>query len=222
MKTQKSNRFAPLAIATFAGSLVLGAVATTLIPTDNPLQGEAHAAWISTSQTVAEQVMEADAVVRVQVLDQASPRHLWHPTPEGAKGGTFAFTDTQVEILEVYRGKVNVGDRVDLMQTGGDLVTLTGETSRMELAEDPLYTLGSEMVLFLVDISDDPVHGQKRALFRTVNPAGRYDVFGGLVSQRAWGSQNRGGQNRAVQSDLGTLEAEIQQAVRSRSQFESF
>ncbi len=218
MKTQNSIRFTKLAIGTFAGSLIVGAIATaTLIPTDNPLQGEAHAAWISTSQTVTEQVMEADAVVRVQVLDQAQPRHLWHPTPAGAKRGTFAFTDTEVEILEVYSGKVDVGERIQVMQTGGDLVTVTGETSRMELAEDPLYTLGSEMVLFLVDISDDPVHGQKRPLFRTINPAGRYDIFGGLVSKRAWGSQSR-----ASQSDLGTLEAEIQQAVRSRSQFESF
>ena len=218
MKTQKSTRFTQLAIGTFAGSLIVGAIATaTLMPTENLLQGEAHAAWISTSQTVAEQVMEADAVVRVQVLGQSQPRHLWHPTPEGAKGGTFAFTDTEVEVLEVYRGKVDVGDRVEVMQTGGDLITLTGETSRMELAEDPLYTLGSEMVLFLVDISDDPIHGQKRSLFRTVNPAGRYDVFGGLVSQRAWGAQSR-----AIQSDLGTLEAEIQQAVRNRAQLESF
>ncbi|MEM7585495.1 MAG: hypothetical protein AAF560_19045 [Acidobacteriota bacterium] len=218
MKHKDSTRFARLALGTFASSLVVGAIATaTLLPAENPLGGEAHASWISTSQTIAEQVMEADAVVRVQVLGQAAPRLLWHPTPEGAKSGTFAFTDSAVEVLEVYNGRLEVGDRAEVMQTGGDLLTLEGGVSRMELAEDPLYAVGSELVLFLVDISDDPVHGRKGSLFRTTNPAGRYDVFGGLVSQKAFGDLTR-----KAETDLGALEAEIELAIRSRDQLEAF
>ena len=218
MKNQKQISFAKLAMGTFAGSLVVGAIAAvTLFPVDQPLGGDAHAAWVSTADSVADLVMEADAVVRVQTLDRSQTRHLWHPAPAGAKRGTFAFTDTEVEVLEVYRGEAQVGDRLMVMQTGGDLVTRSGETSRMELAEDPIYGHGSEMVLFLVDISNDRIHSRGRSLFRTVNPAGRYEVLGGLVGRRAWGDRTE-----ALETDLGTLEAEIHQAVQNRQQIESF
>jgi len=49
---------------------------------------------------------------------------------------------------------------------------------RLSVKDDPLYVVGEESVLFLVDISDDPIHAQGRTLYRTINPAGRYAVQG--------------------------------------------
>lgn len=219
MKNQ--TRFVLAAASTFAASLALGALAmSSLTAPETTLPAPEHegasASWISDAETVAEQVMEADLVVRVQTLQQAEPRHLWHPTPAGAKPGTFAFTDTQVEVLEVYRGNAEIGDRLWVMQTGGDLVTREGKIARLEIAEDPIYRLGDEMVLFLVDISGDSVHAADRELFRTINPASRYHVEGGLVDQVPFGRHHK-----ARSLDLASLEAQIDAAVAQREALEA-
>ncbi len=212
---KKTKGFVGLAAGTFAVSLVAGAFAfsaTQLKPAHSEDVG-AHAAWISSAETVAEQALEADVMVRVQAIEQAAPRHLWHPVPAGTKrvngNGTFAFTDTLVEVLEVYNGDVQVGDRLWVLQTGADLMTHQGKVSRMELAEDPLYEKGDEMVLFLVNISSDPVHAGDRELYRTVNPAGRYQVQGGLAARL-------GEAEKVAFLELGALEEEIRSAVAER------
>lgn len=218
MLKEKKLSFAKIAMGTFGAALVVGAITVMAIsPTNSVLKGEAHAAWTSNAQTVAQQVMESDVVVRVQVLGQSDSRHLWHPTPEGAKPGRFVFTDSEVEVLEVYRGDVNVGDRLSVMQTGGDLVTRGGKLSRLELREDPIYQLGSEMVLFLVDISGDSVHAPNRDLYRTVNPLGRYEIEGGLAGNYGFGDHTK-----ARETDLVSLETEIREAVIARSLIEEF
>lgn len=216
-----SNKaFFGLAAGTFAVSLVIGSFAHSALDARSvePAHGGAHASWVSNAETVAEQVLEADLVVRVQAVDRAEARHLWHPLPAGVERvddkGTFAFTDTEVEVLEVYRGGATVGERLWVMQTGADLTTTNGKLARLELAEDPLYGVGDEMVLFLVDISDDSVHAADRELYRTVNPAGRYQVEGSLatrVGPRAAEKAVRG---------LGELESEIAAAVEMRAQLE--
>lgn len=221
MFQDNSKSFIALATGLFAVSLAVGAF---VLPTSSahlaPEPEGAHASWVSQARTVDQQVLEADMVVRVQVVDRAPARHLWHPTPDGvmhASGqGTFAFTDTQVEVLEVYAGKTRVGDRLWIMQTGADLVTTEGLVSRMELAEDPLYEQGDEMVLFLVDISGDPVHAAGRQLARTVNPAGRYQVDGGLVGQFAMSND----QEKVAILDLASLEGQIRTAVETRLDME--
>ena len=218
-------KFVALATATFAASALLGGLAfSSLTTVDGLPTGDhtgAHAAWVSTARTVTEQVMEADLVVRVQAIERKAPRHLWNPMPEGAERvggkGTFAFTDTEMEILEVYRGDRQVGDRIDVMQTGGELTTRQGETSLLELAEDPLYLPGDEMVLFLVDISGDNVHAKGGSLFRTVNPAGRYQVEGGLVAQIP---SEVPGAFAVENGDLADLEAEIRTAGAERAELE--
>ena len=221
MKLKTEKGFVGLAAGTFALSLTAGALAFSAFqpaPFSNVEYG-AHAAWVSQAETVAEQVFEADLVARVQAVDRAEARHLWHPMPEGVQKvdgrGTFAFTDTQVEVLEVYQGKAEVGDRLWVMQTGADLRTHEGKTARLEAAEDPLYERGDEMVLFLIDISGDSVHAPNRELFRTVNPAGRYLVEGGLVGRIAPHEHAK-----AQILDLGALEDEIRVAVAERAALE--
>ena len=217
---KKLKGFVGLAAGTFAASLVVGAFAySTLQPEPQLADGHdgAHASWVSPAESISEQAREADLMVRVQVVDRSEPRHLWHPIPTGMSRvngrGTFAFTDTQVEVLEVYHGDAQVGDRLWVLQTGGDLITREGKVSRLELAEDPLYEMGDEMVLFLVNISGDPVHAADRELYRTVNPAGRYQVDGGLAA--------RGDQlEKANFLALDTLERELRQALKARAAVE--
>lgn len=225
MIDKKLNGFVGLAAGTFVLSLVAGVLAAPVFfdaPSTDASHVEhagAHASWISNAETVAQQVMEADLVVRVQAVDRAPARHLWHPMPEGVERvngqGTFAFTDTQVELLEVYRGDAQVGDRLWIMQTGADLLTREGKLARLELAEDPLYRIGDEMVLFLVDISGDEVHAADRALYRTVNPSGRFQVEGGLVSRADARAAEKG-----AGLDLASLEGEIRDAITAREKFD--
>ncbi len=221
-----SKSFVGLAAGTFLASLAVGAwVSSSVIPSsvenvtlDADAVG-AHASWVSSAESVSEQVLEADLVVRVQSLDRAEPRHLWHPMPAGVSRidgqGTFAFTDTEVEVLEVLNGDAKVGDRLWVMQTGADLQTRDGKIARLELSEDPLYQLGDEMVLFLVDISGDKVHAADRQLYRTVNPAGRYQVEGGLVGRLAPGDHAK------VQTlELASLREEVRIAAADRAELE--
>ncbi|MCG8455769.1 MAG: hypothetical protein MI919_05765 [Holophagales bacterium] len=225
---KKENRVGFLALlgGTFVITAAVGALAVTVYSGSTapalPAADDtgAHASWVSGAETVAEQVAEADVVVRVQAVDRAAPRHLWSPRPAGveriAGRSTFAFSDTEVEVLEVYRGDVGPGDRLWVMQTGGDLPLRGGGTSRLEIAEDPLYELGSEMVLFLIDISGDPVHAPSRQLFRTVNPNGRYHLEGGLASRLTLGDTAR----MPAETELTALEAEIRAAAAARAALE--
>lgn len=217
-----SNRFKPsfltLAIIAFTASLATGAlVMNSLQATPEPLSTEgAHASWVSEAESVSQLAQEADLIVRVQVIQNGEPRYLWSPTPAGAerKDGrsTFVFTDTEVEVLEVYGGSARVGDRLWALQTGGDLVTRSGEISRLELREDPIYAPGEEMVLFLVDISGDRVHAKGRNLYRAVNPNGRFQLEGTLASRSLLGESSKARQELT----LGALEDAIGSAIAER------
>ncbi len=211
MKLKAQLRFVTLATFAFVAAAVVGGLVVTASQPATE-SGGVHAAWISTAETIAEQTQQADLVARVQVIGRAEPRFLWSPTPDGAERtdgqSTFAFTDSEVEILEVYSGKAEIGDRLWTLQTGGDLLTKSGELARLEIAEDPLYKAGEEMILFLVDISDDPVHAGGRSLYRTVNPAGRFLVEGGLASRVLLTHPTKS----AEQLDLATLEQQISSA----------
>jgi len=216
MITKSKTGFAFVAAASFVASLAVGAFVVTAIqtPAEAPEHQGAHAAWVSTAESVPELAQEADLIVRVQALRHGDPRYLWSPAPAGAEiadgRSTFVFTDTEVEILEVYGGKARVGDRLWVLQTGGELVNRSGDSTRLELAEDPLYRSGDEMVLFLINISNDPVHAQGRALYRAVNPNGRFQVEGSLVSRSLLGDPSKSRQ----QLDLGALEDAIHTAGR--------
>ena len=145
-----------------------------------------HTSWTSDALTVGRQLLESDLVVRVQVVDQAETevllalprdRALQRSIREtGRRMPEIPFTRSQVEILEVYSGNFRVGDRIELLQTGG---IVNGEL--VQVADDPLYQLGGEHVLFLKDITGDAVHASGAGLFRTVNPASRYDLLGDQV-----------------------------------------
>ncbi|MGB9879824.1 MAG: hypothetical protein ACPLRM_03590 [Anaerolineae bacterium] len=136
-----------------------------------PTPVSAPALWASSASTIAELVAEADLVIRARVIKDPEPRVVSFPGPIVAEDGTVigegvdkvTFFDTEMEVIEIYKGPTM--KIITVMQTGG-------------IEGDPPYLKNEEAILFLVDISDDPIHAQGRALYRIVNPAGRYTIKG--------------------------------------------
>lgn len=90
------------------------------------------------------------------------------------------FTDSEILVLEVY--KLSAEQHITVMQTGGSLPAKDGDPAmNLVTLDDPQFVQGSEYILYLKDITDDPVHGQGRRLYGMVNPAGRYDIRGTTV-----------------------------------------
>lgn len=167
----------------------------------------AHVQWASAANSVAEQVREADTIVRVRVEALSEPRIIENDLGVGPDGEArierTPFTDVQMSVLEVYKGEV--GGLITVMQTGGILPeTAQHEAYRTEIGSDRLYEVGTEHVLFLDDISGDRLHAPDRALYRTVNPAGRYRIDGPRVS-----STPEFGRLEQRPTQLGTLVSEI-------------
>ena len=151
----------------------------------NPDVGGGSVQGNSSAHSVAEQVAEADAIVRVKV-DKAHPsRALVISLPPGTrreelKADVIPFTDSGVRVEDVYKGSVTRGANVTIMQTGGMLTATDQYTAQnVKLADDPLFVKGGDHILFLKSITGDPLHAPNRGLFRrVVNPAARYDVHG--------------------------------------------
>ncbi|MEN4011522.1 MAG: hypothetical protein AB1453_02570 [Chloroflexota bacterium] len=159
----------------------LGSAEDSSIISMAPTPVSAPALWASSASTIAELVAEADLVIRARVIQDPEPRVVSFHGPIVAEDGTVIgegvdkviFSDTEVEVVEIYKGSTRT--IITVMQTGG-IVGDTGQ--RFSLGGDPLYLKNEEVILFLVDISDDPIHAQGRTLYRIVNPAGRYTIKG--------------------------------------------
>jgi hypothetical protein len=153
--------------------------------TSSPIH--AHANWSSSAATVAEVTAEADVIVHVRVSTVHPPRTLEHvlqPDSRGTGGepivDVMPFTDTDMQVLKVYKGSVQ--PVLTVVQTGG-AVPATDRHAAIDLKIEgnPLFVVGSEHILFLKNISGDRVHGKDREVYRIVNPAGRYEVQGNNV-----------------------------------------
>lgn len=183
-------------IAFIVGALLIGIVVVAALawhPTSGgdtraPLTNASSAEWISKAVTVEELMAEADLVVRVRVARSPVTRIVRNQMPIWENGkivdsklDEMPFSDTVMDVVQVYAGKSPA--KITVMQTGG--VNPANPGSEMSIIDDPLYQVGEEYILFLVDISNDPVQAPGRELYRTVNPAGRYKVAQGRVSSYA-------------------------------------
>jgi hypothetical protein len=147
-----------------------------------------QANWASSAVTVAEQTAEADLVAHVRV-DKVHPsrklEQVLQPDSRGTGGAPIVdvmpFTDTEMQVLKVYKGSVKPS--ITVMQTGGAVPATDRHAAvNLEVEGNPLFVEGSEHILFLKDISGDRVHGKDREIYRIVNPAGRYTVQGNDVA----------------------------------------
>ncbi len=169
--------------------------------------------WTSDAITIEELVSESDLVVLVRVSGSPVTRvvPIYPLDQQGNRIESAAFpvlfSDTTFDVLKTYLG--TSVQTVTVMQTGGYDPTVSKGVE--EMSDDPLYKIGEEYILFLVNISGDPIHAPDRDLYIIVNTFGRYRLTGGHVSTY--------GQNplRSVQLPMKfiDLETQIEQAKQS-------
>ena len=151
-----------------------------------PVQVKAHAQWSSSAGTVAQQMEEADAVVRAHVKRLLKPRIFETPLTGQLdrrfprKFDVVVFTEALLQVDKVFHGEVP--NLIRVVQTGG-LVPENDHHSalRVEMYDDPLLVRGGEYILFLKEISGDPKLAPNGRAYRIVNSAGRYDISGNKV-----------------------------------------
>ena len=157
----------------------------------NPVQGFT-AMWVSQAVNVDEVSKEANLIVRVRVVKSPEPRIIRETLPQvevvngvtrvvGEEVSEAVFSDTMFEVIETYAGKSD--PQIMVVQTGGP--NPQNPENITQMMDDPLYQLGEEYVLFLVDISGDSVQAPDRTLYRIVSPSGRYKIENDTVQSYA-------------------------------------
>ena len=171
------------------------------------------ASWVSTAETVSELALESDIIVRARVSGAPVTRVLRRELSvfdenNNIVGSTIyeaLFSDTTFEITKTYLGEPLLS--IVVMQTGG----FDPAKNRVEeVIDDPLYKIGEEYVLFLVDISGDRVQAPDRELYVIVHPFGRYEIKGESVSSFG---QNPTMDTFSVAPNISDLESQIEKAI---------
>ena len=181
---------------------------------DRVAQGSS-AMWVSSAESVDEVTKEADLIVRARVVRSPESRVLRETLPlvevsngksivVGEEVSESVFSDTMFEVVQTYTGKST--SEIMVMQTGGP--NPQNPENITQMMDDPLYQLGEEYVLFLVDISGDSVQAPDRTLYRVVNPSGRYQLKAGAVE--AYGEKTDTASRQPT--TLVDLEAQIMSA----------
>lgn len=145
-----------------------------------------NAIWVSNAKTVDELITESDLIVMVRTASNPVTRtidHEYYVFDEnniitGTQTSKTMFSDTIFEIIKTYYGKRS--QFITVVQTGGYDPNLSNKIE--EVADDPLYKKGEIYVLFLVDISGDPIQAPNKELYRIINPFARYRISGEQAS----------------------------------------
>lgn len=190
------------------------ALPTETNPKILPSNASSSASWISNAMDIDQLVLEADLVVRARVVEPPITRVIRNELPVWDEDGNIVgsaisevlFSDTVFEVLETYMGESSL--KITIMQTGGFDPNISSGVE--EIADDPLYKVGEEYILFLINISGDPVHAPDRELYRIVNPFGRYRVD--IDNERVF-SYGQPMNSVQLPADITELEAQIMQAA---------
>lgn len=156
-------------------------------------------------------VREADLIAEVSIAGIKETRNV---------GGS-PYTDYNADISRVIKGPAGFADRsIILIQSGG---TLQGKT--MVMKENGLFDIGAKLLLFMRDMSNNPVQSpnhEKR--FMTIMPGGRFQIKadGKLdtpTTQLAVADHYRGRDKseleRDIQTKMPTLSDYLQSAVQA-------
>ncbi len=199
-----------------AGSRIIRGTGTLV---SGPQGAVAQAIWVDQGATVAEMAAQADLIVRVRVLSSET-RELRSTLPQYEEDAetitryveeVMSFTDSQMQVLEVYKGSAE--DTITVMQTGGLPGAVAADATPFSLFGDPIFIVGSEHILFLVDITNDGVHSTGRNLYRTMNPFGRYEIKDGVLITPADVLAGREAIPPGLPTTLDELVEQIKQAV---------
>ena len=152
-----------------------------------PAEVKAHVQWASGAGTVGQQFEEADIIIRGHVLKLFPPKVFEKALPGHEDDRRFppkfdvlAFTEALVKVDKVYLG--DVPGTIRVIQTGGEVAENDNHGDlRIEVGDDPLLEEGKEYVLFLQEVTGDPVLAPNHVVYRIVNSAGRYDIDGDKV-----------------------------------------
>lgn len=153
----------------------------------SPIEYVGHGSEVEEATNVGEQARRADLIVRVlvvslenRVLSAKLPMYAEDAkTILGYRESRTPFTDSTMEVLETFKGDSEPSIKV--LQTGGRLDSQSQPAGRPQIfrvGSDPIFQVGQEHILFLVDISGDGVHSVDRPLYRVVNSLGRYEILG--------------------------------------------
>ena len=126
--------------------------------------------WESSALSIPELARAADAIVRARVVEAPASRTITQELPMVDEQGTpvatvtdsMLFSDTLFEVVNSYSGTLPA--QIYVMQIGG---TSPDGSVLNEFPDDPLYRVGDEYILFMVDISGDKVQAPDRELYRT-------------------------------------------------------
>lgn len=212
-------------LALFAAAVVIAAavffwnITRSQVATTETTHTRSVAVWASSAVGVNEVIKEANLVVRARVISEPAPRvirsdlpmiefHNGAPVEVGTRTQEAVFSDTRFEVIKAYVGQAPT--EITVMQTGGPQPD--NPSNIEEFSDDPLYKVGEEYILFLVDISGDAVQAPDRALYRIVNPSGRYAIRGDTVMSYSDISDQRKQANN-VPTSLEKLEAQIARSV---------
>ncbi|WKZ36958.1 MAG: hypothetical protein QY332_03345 [Anaerolineales bacterium] len=190
------------------------ALPTETNPANLPSNDYSVATWVSNAMSVDQVVLESDLVVKARVSEAPVSRVVRAELPVWDENGNIVgsaidemvFSDTVFEVLDTYIGKSSL--EIVVMQTGGFEPSIS--TGVMQMADDPLYNLGEEYILFLNDISGDRVHARDRMLYITVNPFGRYRIDGENVFSYGQNLISHGQFSQLVQLPVNIIELEAQ------------
>jgi hypothetical protein len=166
----------------------------------------------SEAVTIEELVQASDRVIRARVVKAPVTRVVRMELPVSDENGKAVdttiiqvlFSDTVFQVLETYVGEPS--KIITVTQSGGFNPAVSKGVE--EQANDPLYEVGEEYVLFLIDISADQIGAPDRELYRVINPFGRYGVNGKSVFSY--------GQNLKTfesPTKFNDLEAQIENAI---------
>ncbi len=142
-----------------------------------------HASWRAHPKTLGEARRLAKSIVLANVVDVQPGQDL--VTSAAAEPSGEDRIPTQMitlEIVKAYKGSYRAGQQVKLFQTGGVLVSASGDNEeamqtagrRFIIEGDPLYRAGEQYMLMLTD-------GPQGAV-RTIAPEGRYRVQDGQLT----------------------------------------
>ncbi|MCA9952204.1 MAG: hypothetical protein KDE48_21280 [Anaerolineales bacterium] len=193
MQRYKAILMFVIAVSVIAVALALGNINN---PKEEPLakinapslRRNSSAYWVSQARTVPDLVGESDLIVYARVKQAPVTRIITQELPVLDEEGTpvatvidsLPFSDTLFEVIKSYSG--SVPKELLVMQTGGTTSPSADTVEFVEFSDDPLYRVGEEYILFLVDISGDSLHAPDRQLYRAVSPAGRFQVANGVAT----------------------------------------
>ncbi len=142
MKTTKKSKLIPgilaLALIVFFAVMVFG-------EEKEPTATSSSASWSDSYSSAEEMLAQADVAI-VGVLSSSYTE----------MRGSLVFTRNVMEVVAVYSGDVQVGDTIEVLQTGGTY----GDTTTPAFSEVPLLESGQTYALSLTQTEPDEVYGQ--------------------------------------------------------------